>query len=162
MVQTRSPSTQLGNFVICCQGMEFDQRAKSDAANGSTKEAYDRRYLLASVDGNPEIAREIVALYVIESARMISRLGETIKLQDLQAIESAAHRLKGAMLAVGANAAALAGDLEELAQAGELTACRERFARLTIEAKALNNALVKRELGGKFPRRRDPGAPNAR
>jgi HPt (histidine-containing phosphotransfer) domain-containing protein len=141
--------------------MEFDQRPKSSAANGSTGGSYDRSYLLASVDGNAEIAREIVSLYVIESAGMISRLGQTIELQDRQAIESAAHRLKGAMLAVGAFAAALAGDLEELAQAGELSACGERFAELTIEAKALNEALIEHELGGVFPRRRDPGAPNA-
>ena len=146
--------------MICCQGMEFDQRPKSSTANGSTRETYDRSHLLASVDGNAEIAREIVALYVTESAGMISRLGQTIALQDLQAIESAAHRLKGAMLAVGASAAALAGDLEELAQAGKLSACRERFASLTIEAKALNEALINGELGGVLPRRRGPGAPN--
>ena len=133
--------------------MEFDQRQKSHAANGSAFEAYDRSYLLASVDGNPEIAREIVALYVRESAGMIRRLGETIALQDLQAIETAAHRLKGAMLAVGASAAALAGDVEELAQAGELSACRDRFARLMIEAKALNEALILRELDGLPPAR---------
>jgi HPt (histidine-containing phosphotransfer) domain-containing protein len=147
--------------VICCQGMEFDQRLKSYAANGSTREAYDRSHLLASVDGNAEIAREIVALYVNESAVMIRRLGQTIEQQDLQAIETAAHRLKGAMLAVGASAAALAGDLEELAKAGELSACGERFVTLTIEAKALNEALIQGELGGVLPRRRDPGAPNA-
>ncbi len=131
--------------------MEFDQRPKSYAANGSTKEAYDRSYLLDSVDGNAEIAREIVALYVSESAGMITQLGKTIELENLEAIESAAHRLKGAMLAVGASAAALAGDLEELAQAGELSACRERFASLTIEAKALDEALIRRELGGVLP-----------
>ena len=52
--------------------MEFDQRPKSSTANGSTRETYDRSHLLASVDGNAEIAREIVALYVTESAGMIS------------------------------------------------------------------------------------------
>ncbi len=136
--------------------MEFDQRPKLRAANGSSQEAYDRSYLLASVDDNAEIAREIVALYVSESAGMISRLGKTIELEDLEAIESAAHRLKGAMLAVGASAAALVGDLEELAQAGELSACRERFARLTIEAKALDEALIRRELGGVLPEKMAP------
>jgi len=140
--------------------MEFDQRPKSNAANGSTREAYDRSHLLASVDGNAEIAREIVALYVNESAGMIRRLGQMIEQQNLQAIETAAHRLKGAMLAVGASAAALAEDLEELAKAGELSACGERFATLTIEAKALNEALIQGELGGVLPRRRDPGASN--
>ena len=140
--------------------MEFDQRPKSFAANGSNGKAYDRSHLLASVDGNAEIAREIVALYVNESAGMISRLGRTIELQDLQAIEAAAHRLKGAMLAVGAGAAAIAADLEELAHDGKLSACRERFASLRIEAKALNEALIQGELDGVRPRRRDPGSPN--
>lgn len=124
---------------------------KISGVDGSTSEAYDREYLLASVDGNAEIAREIVALYLNESPEMLSRLGKMIEAGDLAAVESAAHRLKGAMLAMGARAGALAGDLEELAHAGELTACREKFALLAAEAAVLADELIKLELGGVLP-----------
>ena len=125
--------------------------SNSSTLNGSTAKTYDRNYLLESVDGNAEIAREIVALYVNESPAMIGRLAKLIELEDTEAIESAAHRLKGAMLAIGARAAAIAAELEEHAEAGELDRCREKFALLTLEAKALNQALIDGELGGAHP-----------
>ena len=79
---------------------------------------YDRKHLLDSVDGNVVLAREIVTLYLSESPGLVTELGNKVKRQDREGIESAAHRLRGAMLAMGAGAAAIAGDLEELAAVG--------------------------------------------
>jgi hypothetical protein len=55
------------------------------------------------------------------------------------------------MLAMGAGAAVIAADLEELAQTGQLVGCPERFAILAVRARALDEALVKQELGGVSP-----------
>ena len=113
--------------------------------------AYDRKHLLDSVDGNAELAREIVTMYLAESPRMVSDLGKSVERLDREGIESTAHRLRGAMLAMGARAAVIAADLEELAQSGQLVACPERFAILAARARALDEALVKQELGGVSP-----------
>jgi PAS domain S-box-containing protein len=107
---------------------------------------YDPEHLLKSVDGDPEIARGIIRLYLTESPQLLAQLGKEIEREDRQGIESAAHRLKGAMLAVGAGAAEIAAQLEKLARSGELRACRERFFTLSIKAKSLDQALNKDEL----------------
>jgi len=120
---------------------------------GQSEMAYDRKHLLDSVDGNAELAREIVTLYLAESPGMVTALGKSVERQDREAIESAAHRLRGAMLAMGAGAAVIAADLEELAQTGQMVGCPERFALLADRARALDEALIKLELGGVSPTR---------
>jgi HPt (histidine-containing phosphotransfer) domain-containing protein len=112
---------------------------------------YDRKHLLDSVDGNADLAREIVTLYLAESPGMVTELGKNVERQDRQGIESTAHRLRGAMLAMGAGAAVIAADLEELAQTGQLVNCPERFAILAARARALDEALINQELGGVPP-----------
>src|SRR5216683_2009343 len=118
---------------------------------GQSEMAYDRKHLLDSVDGNSELAREIVTMYLAESPGLVTALGKSVERRDRQAIETTAHRLRGAMLAMGAGAAVIAADLEELAQTGQLVGCPERFAILAVRARALDEALVKQELGGVSP-----------
>jgi PAS domain S-box-containing protein len=122
-------------------------------SNTEAQETYDREFLLKTVDGDAEIARGIIRLYLSESPQLVNRLSTEVERQDKEGIESAAHRLKGAMLALGAGAAEIAADLEKLARNGELRACRERFATLAEKAKALDEALIKGELGGVPPAR---------
>jgi CheY-like chemotaxis protein/HPt (histidine-containing phosphotransfer) domain-containing protein len=106
----------------------------------------DRDYLLQSVDGDAQAAREIVSTYLLESPEMVAQLGRQIERQSGDGIQSAAHRLRGAMLAVGGkSAAAVAAALENLAASGELEACRETFVSLTGKAGALNRALAQLE-----------------
>ena len=131
---------------------EPESKGEENSLPGDAPEGpYDRELLLTSVDGDVEMLREIVTVYLHESRDLVNQLGKEVELQDPEGIQVAAHRLKGAMVAVGASAAVIAADLQRLAEGGELGACRERFAILAAEARILNQALIDRELGGVTP-----------
>src|SRR5258708_37732751 len=82
----------------------------SDAHEGP----YDRELLLTSVDGDVEMLREIVTVYLQESRDLVNQLGKEVELQDPEGIQVAAHRLKGAVVAVGARSAVIAAALRLL------------------------------------------------
>jgi two-component system, sensor histidine kinase and response regulator len=131
---------------------EPESKAEESSIPSDTHEGpYDRELLLTSVDGDIEMVREIVTVYLHESKHLVNQLGKEVELEDPEGIQAAAHRLKGAMMAVGAVAAGIAADVERLAEGGDLVACRERFTLLAAEARILNQALIDRELGGVAP-----------
>jgi hypothetical protein len=70
-----------------------------------------------------------IQVYIQDSSRFEwDQLRKEVERQDGEGIQNAAHRLKGAMLALGADAASMAAEIEELAQSGKLTARREQCA----------------------------------
>jgi CheY-like chemotaxis protein/HPt (histidine-containing phosphotransfer) domain-containing protein len=133
-----------GKLNLDGRAKPLDQRPP--AGNPKINASVDREYLLQSVDGDAQAAREIVSTYLLESPEMVAQLGRQIERQSGDGIQSAAHRLRGAMLAVGAKSAATVAEaLENLAASGELEACRETFVSLTGKAGALNRALEQLE-----------------
>jgi CheY-like chemotaxis protein/HPt (histidine-containing phosphotransfer) domain-containing protein len=123
----------------------------SAVTKGALGVPYDRQCLLNSVDGDLDSVRQLVTLYLRESEEILSQLGRKVELQDVEGIQSAAHRLKGVMLSVGADAVTIANDLQELAQNGKVVDCRERFNTLAVEVRALDQALIQHELAGAAP-----------
>lgn len=129
------------------------------ADNSKMTPAVDRAYLLESVDGDAQAAREIVSIYLLESPELVGQLGREVERRSKEGIQTAAHRLRGAMLAIGASSAATVAEaMENLATSGELDACRETFVILSTKAKAVDRALTELELGpGEVPAIPDRG-----
>lgn len=91
---------------------------------------YDRERLLARLGGNTQILAEVAALFCTESARMLQDIEHYLENQDSRA-RAAAHQLKGVLLNVSADTAAMtARELESRLRA-------EQWA----EGKALSHQL---------------------
>jgi HPt (histidine-containing phosphotransfer) domain-containing protein len=109
--------------------------------------AVDRDYLLQTVEGNARAARELVNSYLLESPELLNQLSMQVEQQSKDGIQTTAHRLRGAMLAIGAKGAATVAEaVENLAASGELEACRETLVSLMVKAKAVDRALTEMEL----------------
>ncbi len=117
------------------------------AGNPKITPPVDVDYLLQSVEGNAQAAREIVSSYLLESPQLLGQLSMQVERQSKDGIQTAAHRLRGAMLAIGAKSAATVAEaVENLAASGEVEACRETLVSLLVKAKAVDRALTELEL----------------
>jgi two-component system, sensor histidine kinase and response regulator len=104
--------------------------------------AYSREELLASVDGDEEVVREVIRLYLDSAPGLISAIGEALRNEDAGAASDAAHSLKGALMMLRAHpAAAVAKEIELASQSGDLRAARVKLPVLDAEAKRLASAL---------------------
>ncbi|MBN2289731.1 MAG: PAS domain S-box protein [Candidatus Glassbacteria bacterium] len=119
---------------------------KEEKDPGQIKQVFDKNALLDRLDGDHELAGEIVRLFINDCPETMQELQRAIAERDASGIERLAHSLKGAVSnfdAEDAQKAALA--LEKMAVAGDLALAEEAFARLEKELELLFAALT--ELG---------------
>ena len=92
-------------------------------------EVLDADALLRRVNGNQAAVAEIIAIFRAGSGEMLRAIDAALSAWDAEALEHAAHRLKGALMALAAPAASRAAlRLEDIA--------RERDLRLAADARA--------------------------
>ena len=95
----------------------------------SADEVLDADALLRRVNGNQAAVAEIIAIFRAGSGEMLRAIDAALSAWDAEALEHAAHRLKGALMALAAPAASRAAlRLEDIA--------RERDLRLAADARA--------------------------
>lgn len=116
--------------------------ADSGAATGqhlhSEREGINEDQVLASVDGDRELLREVVELFASDSVRPLSEMREAICNGDALRLNRAAHKLKGALSNFGARAAvAAAQQLETMGEQGDLSNADEAVTTLLIEMEHL-------------------------
>ena len=92
------------------------------AAPSASDAPYDRGEVLRRLEGDEQLLREVVDLFVQDSAALIDRLKHAIDHNDAAEVRAAAHRLKGA----ASNLAA--GTVTEAARALELIGERHKLA----------------------------------
>jgi CheY-like chemotaxis protein/HPt (histidine-containing phosphotransfer) domain-containing protein len=108
-----------------------------------TDEAFDRTAVLARVNGDMELLRELVQMFLEECPRMMARLSDALATEDPSALERAAHQFKGAVGHFGAHAAVAAAQLlEGLGRDEDLPHAREAYAMLEAAIARLTPALV--------------------
>jgi two-component system, sensor histidine kinase and response regulator len=108
-----------------------------------TNAVFDQQVALARVEGDPELLREIVGLFMLETPEMQSAIRESITRQDGRALEMAAHSVKGAVSSFGAQAAREAAlKLEVMGREGDLTQATLASAELEREIARLTRALA--------------------
>ena len=89
---------------------------------------------LEGVDGDRELLKSVIVVFLEESQRLLQELKSAVQAQDTAAVRSRGHSLKGAMLGVGAFATAdLAQALEMGAGDGSLQSMTETLEELEQE-----------------------------
>ena len=109
---------------------------------------FDRPLLLSRLEGDAELADEVVQIFIDECPGMVNRLRQAVASADAGQIQFAAHALKGAAANIAAEkvrAAAL--QLEIMGREGNLAGLAERLATLETEIAQLRNVLAPAERG---------------
>jgi PAS domain S-box-containing protein len=104
---------------------------------------FDRNLILARVEGDKELLREIIGLFFDEIPKLLSAIQESITRRDARALERAAHTLKGAVSNFGAKSACDAAlRLEVIGRSGDFTHSEEAYAGLEKEVTRLGGTLA--------------------
>jgi CheY-like chemotaxis protein len=120
------------------------QAAEPTPKGPNSEDAFDLDTALEYVEGEREVLRNMVAIYLKNSPRLQNEIREAIANGDSDALMRAAHRLRGSMSMLAATAAcAPAQTLEEMAEKGDLTEAAAVHAVLEREVIRLEEALVR-------------------
>jgi HPt (histidine-containing phosphotransfer) domain-containing protein len=102
------------------------------------RERFDREALLRRLDGDTALAAEIAALFLEHYPDRLADLRQAIDEGRPQAVERAAHSLRGALLTVAADGVARRlRELEDLGRAGRLEPAAAALARIEDELEGL-------------------------
>ncbi|MEE8330173.1 MAG: response regulator [Acidimicrobiia bacterium] len=104
--------------------------------------AIDRRELMESVGGMPDLLREIVNLVIEEIPPIAAEIPPAIDSADLEVVARRAHRIKGSVGSVAARRAYLAAsNLEQCADAEDFAAVAVAWDTLSRELKFMDAEL---------------------
>jgi two-component system, sensor histidine kinase and response regulator len=105
-------------------------------------EAFDKDDVLARVSGDRQLLAELVDVFNQETPRALLEIRRSVDNNDATRLERAAHRLRGSIMAFGADLAAQAAlALESLGRGGVLTEAHTHVAHLEREVQRLTLAL---------------------
>jgi len=94
--------------------------------------------LLARVDNDAELLRELIAIFKIEFPRHLSALREAVGQGNLKNVQKSAHTLRGMLSNLGTTrAAAAAARLEQLGDSSDGTALKSALALFESEVTGL-------------------------
>jgi CheY-like chemotaxis protein/HPt (histidine-containing phosphotransfer) domain-containing protein len=114
--------------------------APSDKVHG-TGDGIDRDAALA-LAGDEDVLREVAALFLNAWPKAMRQIREAMALGDSEALEHAAHSMKGSVAFFSADSAAKAGSLEEIARAGDLARAGACYADLEAEIERIRPAVA--------------------
>jgi two-component system sensor histidine kinase/response regulator len=117
--------------------------AGAPVASGNSVEVLDLKEALDRVDGDRELLGEIANIFLADAAEMLQAVRAAVESNDANALNRAAHRLKGSVVTFAAGPAADAAlVLELLGRDGQLEGAAEATRRLEIEVERLIVALT--------------------
>ena len=94
--------------------------------------------LLSRVDNDQELMRELLQLFKEECPRLMQLLEAAVSKQEMRAVETTSHSLKGMLANLSASrAASAASSLEKFSRAGKLFELKGALAVLQSEVPAL-------------------------
>jgi HPt (histidine-containing phosphotransfer) domain-containing protein len=104
---------------------------------------FDQQATLARLQGDREMFQEVVQLFCAETPELLAAIRAAITRGDTQAVQRAAHALKGTVLSFGAQAAGEAAlRVEVMGRDGDLTDAALACAVLEQEVVNLERALA--------------------
>jgi CheY-like chemotaxis protein/HPt (histidine-containing phosphotransfer) domain-containing protein len=123
-------STELYQAIQNVLRKEISEGDDSDGDSPEVK-VIDTAQILANLGGDAMLLAELAGLFLEECPRLLSDVRSAIVRGDAQALERAAHSLKGAVGNFQAHAVLEAAlSLEEMGRAGDLTQAQETYDRL--------------------------------
>jgi CheY-like chemotaxis protein len=106
------------------------------------EEVFDREKLMTTVDGDLELFREIVELFLADCPKALEEIASAISAEDAARLDRAAHALKGSVGNFGArNGYELALQLEMMGKNDTLIGAEDIYATLADEMNRLRLAL---------------------
>jgi|SRR5579863_1186754 len=118
-------------------------QAQTPAGARASEPVFDRDLVMARVEGDMELLREIVGLFLEETPQLLSNITESIASGDPVALERAAHALKGSVGNFGTKTAyEPALRLEAMGRGREMADAHEVYLKLEKEVAFLRDALV--------------------
>jgi CheY-like chemotaxis protein/anti-sigma regulatory factor (Ser/Thr protein kinase) len=123
---------------------QIEEPTKSFSGEQTSSGAvFDQDTALAHVEGDHELLKEVVGLFLVESPELLSMIHDSIARGDGQMLQQAAHSVKGAVSSFGAHAAREAAlKLETLGREGNLSQAEFACAELDREIAHLTRALA--------------------
>jgi CheY-like chemotaxis protein/HPt (histidine-containing phosphotransfer) domain-containing protein len=98
--------------------------------------------LLRVAGGDASLAADLAELFLAESPEHLRKISHAIETCDAPSLQSAAHALKGSAASLtGREVAAVAGRLEAMGAAGDLTGAENAFGDLSDRMTKLGSAL---------------------
>jgi PAS domain S-box-containing protein len=130
------------------QNKSGERPLDSQNADGATKDIFDLTKALQVVDGDKGLLKEITVMFLEELQKNMEGIVQAIRKNDADALERAAHSLKGSVGNLGAKRAyGAAYRLEFIGKEGRLAEAKGALAELERELGeleiALNNLLKK-------------------
>lgn len=121
---------------------------------------FDRQDALGRVEGMLDVLAEMADLFMGELPELVGAIKTGIEQGDLSAVAKAAHRVKGSSSLLGATAvSAAAGDLNDVARAGDRQGAGGAWVKLELEISRLEPELQELILdAGLIPQR--PAGPH--
>jgi CheY-like chemotaxis protein len=122
----------------------FPEATAEPAAEAAADEpAFDRETALEQTQGDPELLQEIAALFLDELPHLTDAIQDALVKQDSNALERAAHKLKGSVGSFGARRAYDAAyRLEVIGREGRLAEADAAWSDLEGDVERLRAALV--------------------
>ncbi len=106
---------------------------------------FDIEAALTHVEGDRDLLVEIVAMFRENCSDQMAQMQKAIKQADADALQRAAHRLKGAASSIGAMAVrASALELENSSRENDLIRAEQQWERLQTQIEILNEAVDER------------------
>jgi len=136
------PAPEAANAVAPANANAAPEAANVTAAPEANA-AYARVRLLERLSGNENLLRQTISVFSEEAPELMQAIRAALEAGDARLLERAAHKCVGALLTIGAEAAAhTARALEVASRAGELTQAPSAVERLAGELAALEQAFV--------------------
>jgi CheY-like chemotaxis protein len=132
---------QLRNLVedVASASFKSDRRAPEGSR---ARQVLDGRALLTQVDGNVRLLGKLTRLFLADCPKMLSRIQLAMASRDAQALQQAAHALKGSIANFAARDAVDAAlKLEMMGRRKKLAGVEDAYLRLKQEIKRLQRAL---------------------
>jgi CheY-like chemotaxis protein len=106
-------------------------------------EVLDEALFVSRVDGDPQLLRDLVDLFLEECPRLVGEIRVALERKDAKAVQRGAHSLKGCTSNLAAKMASEAAlKLERLAQAGDLVHAESVLQELECQLERLEPALL--------------------
>jgi two-component system, sensor histidine kinase and response regulator len=125
---------------------------EAGAVGAPAEGVLDLARLEAQLGNDADGVEEVLATFQAQAPDSLARIQESIAAGDARALERAAHKLRGALAWIGAEAAAQAASrLERLAAAGELVGAADALAELEKALRAVSESIEHRRSLGRPP-----------